>query len=61
MNRDADDRAMRNLWETFSKEQRRSVLNTVFAVGCGIGIGIVVSLIMKWGAPIEVVTNGVAT
>jgi len=54
LNRDNDERAMRNLWESVDKERKRSVLNLIAFLGCGIGVGIILSLVFKWGSPVVV-------
>lgn len=54
LNRDNDERAMRNLWEEYDKEKKRSALNVLMAIGTGVAVGIGISLIMKWGAPIVI-------
>lgn len=52
LNRDADERAMRNMWEGFESEKRSDKIQMLFILGSGIAIGIVLSLIFKWGTPI---------
>lgn len=52
INRDNDERAMRNLWDQYEKEKRGDAINTVAFVGCGIAIGVILSLLFKWGSPI---------
>lgn len=54
LNRDNDERAMRNLWEEYDKEKKRGYLNVIMTLGTGIAIGIGVCLIMKWGAPVVI-------
>lgn len=51
INRENDERAMKNLWKTYQDEQRSSNMNMFAYVGCGVAIGIILSLIFKWGAP----------
>ena len=51
INRDNDQRAMENLWEAYEQEQRSNTITQIAFVGCGVAIGIIVSLIFKWGAP----------
>jgi len=55
--RDDDEKAMKNLTASIEKETRRDMLNILAVFGAGIGAGIVVSLVMKWGAPVEVVNK----
>lgn len=50
--RDDDQRAMSNLWDTFDKEKKKSVINILMAIGTGVAIGIAICLLMKWGGPI---------
>jgi len=54
VNRDNDERAMKNLWQTFEREQKRSVVDRVALIGMGIGIGVILCLLFRWGAPIVV-------
>lgn len=54
LKRDSDERAMANLWDTFDKERKRSYLNMIAFIGTGIGIGVVLSLLFKWGSPVVI-------
>lgn len=58
--RDKDDKAMANLWDSYDKEKKRSALNMIAFIGCGIAIGVVLSLLFRWGAPV-VIENVVPT
>lgn len=52
--RDDDARAMGNLWDEMSKEQKKSMIVQVAWMGSGIAIGIIICMLMGWGAPIVV-------
>lgn len=52
INRDNDKKAMSNIWDTLEQERRKNYLNMAMYIGTGFAIGLVVSLLFKWGSPI---------
>ena len=54
LNRDADSKAMGNLWNEYEKEKKGQMMNTIMVLGTGIAIGFVIMLITKWGSPVVI-------
>lgn len=54
LNRDADSKAMGNLWGEYDKEKRGKVFEKIAYIGTGIAVGIIIMLITKWGSPVVI-------